>query len=486
GTNGSFQLTASGFPTAFTFSNTGSALPTGITLSPSGLLGGTPGAGTSGTYTLTFQVSNGVAPVGTQSFTLTIALTTLAVDDVNVIEGDAGTTTLNFMLTRSNTSGTASVDVQTADGTATVVNGDYVALPLTTITFANGVATQPVSVTVNGDTKFEPDETVLLNLSNPVNVTLGNSQGTGTIINDDPQPSISINDVSQLEGQSGTSAFTFTVSLSNPSSQAISVIATSADGTATLADMDYVQLPPTLVSFAAGQTSMPVVVSVNGDTTVESDENFFVNLSAPVNATILEGQGIGTIINDDVAITSFTGPTATGTGTFTATFTGGGANCAFDLGNSGLIGAPPGSGAVPPTLPAPGAVFAHGLFAATIQGCSIGSTLNLTYTYPSALPAGAIFWKYGPTLANTSPHWYQLPATISGASVSFTITDGGLGDDDLVQDGRIVDPAGPAVITPAGQPVQPVPGLSQFATLLLLLLTAGIAALMIPRRAPGG
>jgi hypothetical protein len=67
-----FQLTASGYPTTFTFTNTGAALPGGLSLSSSGLLSGTPDAGTGGTYNLTFQVANGVSPAGTQSFTLTV------------------------------------------------------------------------------------------------------------------------------------------------------------------------------------------------------------------------------------------------------------------------------------------------------------------------------------------------------------------------------------------------------------------------------
>jgi hypothetical protein len=68
GTNGNFQLTASGFPSFYTFTNTGNALPGGVTLSASDLLSGTPGAGTGGVYNLTFTVSNGIAPNGTQSF----------------------------------------------------------------------------------------------------------------------------------------------------------------------------------------------------------------------------------------------------------------------------------------------------------------------------------------------------------------------------------------------------------------------------------
>jgi hypothetical protein len=99
GTNGNFQLTASGFPTTFTFTNTGNALPSGVTLSASGLLSGTPAAATGGVYNLTFQVSNGVSPVGTQSFTLTVNQAP-AITSTNSTTFTVGTNG-NFQLTAS-------------------------------------------------------------------------------------------------------------------------------------------------------------------------------------------------------------------------------------------------------------------------------------------------------------------------------------------------------------------------------------------------
>ena len=71
----------------------------------------------------------------------------------------------------------------------------------------------------------------------------------------------------------------------------------TADGTAT-AGSDYVAQTGTL-SFTAGQTSKTISVTVNGDTTVESDETFLVNLSSPSGATLADAQGQGTITNDD-------------------------------------------------------------------------------------------------------------------------------------------------------------------------------------------
>jgi len=79
---------------------------------------------------------------------------------------------------------TVTVGYATADGTATTADGDYVAAS-GTLTFAPGVTTQPVSVTVNGDLKYEANETLTVNLSAPTHATLSDSQGVGTINNDD-------------------------------------------------------------------------------------------------------------------------------------------------------------------------------------------------------------------------------------------------------------------------------------------------------------
>jgi len=110
-------------------------------------------------------------------------------------------------------------------------------------------------------------------------------------------PSISIGDVGVAEGDAGTTSAVFTATLSAPSGQTVSASFTTADGTAT-AGQDYVSASGT-VSFAPGSTAQPVSVNVLGDLVVEGDETFFVNLSNPVNATIGDGQGLGTIVDDD-------------------------------------------------------------------------------------------------------------------------------------------------------------------------------------------
>src|SRR5204863_6808745 len=85
-------------------------------------------------------------------------------------------------------------------------------------------------------------ETFFVNLDTPVNATIADGQGVGTIVNDDTQPTISINDVSHNEGNSGTTSYDFTVSLSNASSQTITVHYSTADNTATVADADYIAI----------------------------------------------------------------------------------------------------------------------------------------------------------------------------------------------------------------------------------------------------
>lgn len=112
-----------------------------------------------------------------------------------------------------------------------------------------------------------------------------------------PTPSLSIDDVTVTEGNSGTTNAVFTVSLSEAAGRQVTVDYTTADGTAT-AGSDYQSTSGTL-TFDAGETSKTVTVVVLGDTATESNETFYVNLTNPANATIADGQGVGTIRDDD-------------------------------------------------------------------------------------------------------------------------------------------------------------------------------------------
>ena len=220
----------------------------------------------------------------------------ISISDVTVTEGNAGTTTASFTVSSSNLSSQSiSVNYATAGNTATSGN-DFVAAS-GTATIAPGLLSTTVNVTVNSDTTFEPNETFFVNLTSPTNAIISDSQGTGTINNDDAEPAVSINDVSVSEGNSGTVTAGFTVSLSNASSQTVTVNYATSAGTAT-ADSDYVSVNGA-VTFNPGQTSQPINVTVNGDNTFEPNETFTVNLSSPLSSTIADGQGVGTINNDD-------------------------------------------------------------------------------------------------------------------------------------------------------------------------------------------
>lgn len=426
---------------------------------------------------------NGTIPGGSATATGTIAnddapgVTNLAINDVSLAEGNGpGATPFQFTVTRTgDLSAASSVQATTADGTADA--GDYAAVTAA-VNFAAGESTRPVTVNVTGDTSDEVDQTFFVNLSNPSGATITDAQGQGTIVDDDdaaPGSVFAVNDVTQAEGN-GAGTLTFTVSRA-PSSAAAAVTVSTADGTAA-AGVDYAAVPATVLNFAAAEATRTVVVNVLGNTTVEPDKTFTLNLSAPVSGSIGDGQGLATLLNDDLAPVTPTFDGSTPAGPVVATVTGGGPGCGFGAASQ-VLAAPPGAAPVPPTLPVPGAQFPYGLVASQITGCTPGATVTLTYTYPAALPAGTVFWKYGRELSNTALHWYAMPAILAGNVITVSYVDGGIGDDDLTVNGTIVDPAGPAFVLGGapGEPV-PVPALGRTALILLaalMLLGGGLA-----------
>ncbi len=211
------------------------------------------------------------------------------------------------------------VNYTTVDGSATVANNDY--LPTSgTITFGpNSPTLQIVTVTVNGDITFEANEVFFLRLSNPVNANIQEADGIGTIFNDDVEPSFSINDVSANEGNAGTTAFTFTITRSgNPTSFSSLVTYSTANGTA-VAPGDYTAVSNGTVTFLPTETSKTVTVLVNGDTAVEPNETFLVDMTTVSNGVIGRATGTGTILNDDGVIGPTPTPTPAGTPTPTPT-----------------------------------------------------------------------------------------------------------------------------------------------------------------------
>ena len=227
---------------------------------------------------------------------------TLSVADRSAAEGNTGVSTMNFTVLMSKAAANAvSVNYSTSNDTATA--GDYVPT-VGTLTFAPGETSKIVSVGLNGDTMVELNEQFTLNLSNAVNATVAKATATGTIVNDDIDPSpatppkVSIADLAVTEGNGEHAHFMFTVTLDKASATPVSVGYATSNGTAT-AGVDYTADAGT-VAFAPGVTTQTVHVGILGDTAIEPNETFTVTLSSPVGLTIARATAIGTILNDDV------------------------------------------------------------------------------------------------------------------------------------------------------------------------------------------
>ena len=222
----------------------------------------------------------------------------ISVRDVVVVEGNSGTTQATFVVALSGPSSqSVSFSFATANGSATA-GSDYVATN-GAAAFAPGEVEKPVVVLVNGDTVDELQETFFLDISNVQNATVSSNRGTGFIVDDDG-PTISINDVTVTEGNSGTKAATFTLSLSGPSVETIAIRAITAPGTAT-ESTDYAPIN-LVVTFQPGVVTRTFDVDIIGDTNLEPDETFSVNLSDAFGVTIADGTGVGTILDDDTLL----------------------------------------------------------------------------------------------------------------------------------------------------------------------------------------
>lgn len=227
------------------------------------------------------------------------ATPSLSVADVFITEGNTGTKNASFALRLSGASG-QSVSVQYATASGSALSGTDFQPRSGTASISAGNTSTTVTVPINGDSSAEGNEIFYLNLSGPTNVLLANAQAAATIFDDDPLPAVSIGDVTTTEGNSGAKLFSFVVSLSVASSQTVTVQAGTSDGTAA-AGSDYIAKSE-LVTFTAGQTSKTVTITVNGDLAIEPTETFQVVLSAPTNAVVGDGQGVGTIQNDDSSL----------------------------------------------------------------------------------------------------------------------------------------------------------------------------------------
>ncbi len=223
---------------------------------------------------------------------------TVSVQNVTVNEGDSGTQNAVFTVMLDVASGRpVTLTFDTVDGTASQTS-DYVATS-GVLSFAPGETSKQITVQVNGDVVAEPNETFSLRITQATNATLPTTPlvATGTISDNEPQ--ISILDVSIAEGDSGTQNAIFTVLLNGPALSTVSANYVTSNITAT-AGTDYSPAAGSVV-FAPGESQQAITVQILGDVVREPDETFRVTLSSPSgNARIVDGEGIGTIGNDDL------------------------------------------------------------------------------------------------------------------------------------------------------------------------------------------
>jgi hypothetical protein len=222
------------------------------------------------------------------------AVPRVSIFDLSVDEG-GGNAVFNVRLSAA-TDQTVTVDFAATDIVAKA-GEDYQATS-GALTFAPGQTAAQVTVPILDDQLDENDEVFDVVLSNPANATLGRDRGRATIVDNDPEPTLSVADASTSAVLNGA-AVRFTITLSTPSGRAVSVALSTADDTAT-APSDYAATTRR-VAFKPGETTATVDVPVVQDTTDEPDESFLVNLSAPFDATIEDGQAVGTIPDDDPA-----------------------------------------------------------------------------------------------------------------------------------------------------------------------------------------
>jgi Ca2+-binding RTX toxin-like protein len=232
-------------------------------------------------------------------------------------EGQTGTqTNFTYTVTRSgNTTETQTVKWSVAGlalaGTMPADAGDFVGdvLPSGTLTFAAGEAQKPISVPVRGDRLGEMNERFAVTLANPsTGASLGTAVAAGLIWNDDISLAVAANKWALPEGSGGGSTpFGFTVSRSGATTGVTEVGWAILPGAADAADFAGGTMPQGRITFAAGQTSRPLVVNVAADVVPEPDEMFTVVLFGASGGAVIAGMSASAVIQADDAITGTAG-----------------------------------------------------------------------------------------------------------------------------------------------------------------------------------
>jgi hypothetical protein len=223
----------------------------------------------------------------------------VSVSDLSLGEGTGpSATTGSVLVSLSAPSGRAvSVPWTVAAGTAKAAD---LSLGSGTVTIPAGDTTASIPVSVVADALDEDDETASVTLGTPTNATKGTGSATLTVLDDDGAPTVSIADTSAVEGTGGAaqSQAQVTVTLGGPSGRTVTVPWSTTPGTASSAD--FTAGSGTL-TIPAGSTSTTLTVPVAPDALDEDDETVLVVLGTPTNASLSDGDGVLTILDDDAA-----------------------------------------------------------------------------------------------------------------------------------------------------------------------------------------
>ena len=223
-------------------------------------------------------------------------LPSLSISNLTVTEGDTGTQDANFTVRLFEASTQAvTVEFVTEDDTAKA-GEDYQA-QTGIITFAAGELEKTISVQVSGDRRYELTENFKVNLTNANNALISQGTSIGTILDNDPLPTITVQNTSIVEGDGEPTKAQFEVTLSESAGTPVTVEYETLDGTAKAGE-DYQETVGSL-TFAPGETRRFIEVSIIGDLVNEADEVFTLRLKNAINGTLGNNEAQGTIVNDD-------------------------------------------------------------------------------------------------------------------------------------------------------------------------------------------
>lgn len=260
----------------------------------------------------------------------------VTVADVTVTE-EEGPVTLTARLARAADTD-VSVRLRTVAGGDAAAGADHDALDRT-LTIPAGTVSATAQLQVHEDLLDEPDETVAVEVT-ATGATVARPAVTVTIADDDAPPAMAVDDLAVDEGEIGSRTVDVTVRLDAPSGRTVRAHLASEDRTATAgSDYDAVDRD---VTFAPGETSLTVPVTVHGDTVAEGEETLALVLSAIEHATAPVAPAVLVLREDDVegeapetAITTPPGaftPTATPSVAFIGSVPGGAFECRVDDG----------------------------------------------------------------------------------------------------------------------------------------------------------